>query len=149
MKVILLQDIKKIGKKLEIRNVSEGFARNFLIPKELVKVANKKNIDWLHCQKEKITKGKEKEIEETKVLISKLKDKKIAIKEKVGAKKQLFESITKRKIAEKLQELGFKIGQKQIELKEPIKKIGEFPIEIIFDNNLKTTISLDISAQKK
>ena len=149
MKVILLQDIQKVGRKLEIKNVSEGFARNFLIPKGLVKIANKTNINWLHSQKERLAQEKEKVIQETKALVSQLNDKRITIKEKVGEKKQLFESITKHKIAERLKELGFNIKKEQIELREPIKKIGKFPIKINFDNDLTATIKLTVSAQKK
>jgi len=149
MKVIILQDIPKLGKRLEIKNVNEGFARNFLIPRGLAKVANKKNIKWLNDQKKELMKEKEKKVKEIKSLISNLKDKKITIKEKVGEKNQLFESITRSRIAKELKKLGFEVKEGQIELEKPIKKIGEFPIDITFDYNLKTRIRLNISAQKK
>ncbi len=148
MKVILLKDIKKIGKKLEIKNVARGYALNFLVPKNLAKIANKRNIIWSNSQKKIIEEKREEENKKNKEMISKLKNKKIVIKEKVGDKKQLFESITRDKISKKLSDLGFAINKNQIELKEPIKKIGEFPIKINFGNNLKTEIKLDILAKK-
>ena len=140
MKVILLQDIENIGKKYEVKEVKSGYARNFLIPRNLVKIAAKKNLKWLEIQKEIIEKQAEEDLKKAQTLASGIDGIEVTITVKVGPEGQLFESINSLKISERLNEMGFTIKKSQIDLSEPIKKLGEFPVKINLDHNLETEI---------
>ena len=106
MKVILLQDIENLGKKYEIKEVKSGHARNFLIPKGLVKPATKEALSWLETQKEIETKKAEEELKKVQDVASAIDDQEVVIVVKIGDEGQLFEGISAQKIAEKLKEDG-------------------------------------------
>lgn len=149
MKVILLQDIDKIGKKYEVKHVTDGHARNFLLPKGLAKPATEENLVWLETQKEEIRKKSEGELEETQKLASSLDGLEIIIPVKIGEKQELFEAITVQKIYEKMKEQGFEVKKPQILLKEPIKELGEFPVKVQFSHNLEAEIKVIITEEKQ
>lgn len=149
MKVILLQNVKDIGEKFEVKEVKDGFARNFLIPKGLAKPAIKKNLKWLEGQKETEAKKAEEELKEMQGRAEAVDGQEIVISVKVGEDNQLFESITPQKVSEKLKELGFEIKKDQVIMKEQIKELGEFPIKINFRHNLEVEINLVISPEEK
>jgi len=148
MKVILLKDIENLGKKYEIKEVSDGYARNYLIPRKLAKVANEKNLKWLEKQKEKEEKKAEKELKKVQEAASAIDGQEVVIPVKVGEDGQLFESITIQKIYERLKELGFEIKKNQILLKSPIKELGEFPVKIKFPHNLEVEIKVIVVEEK-
>ena len=140
MQVIFLKDIDKLGKKYEVKNVADGYARNFLIPRGLAKLADEKAIKWLKMQKEIEEKKAEEKLKKIQKLTSAIDGQEIIIAVKVGEEEQIFESITVQKISEKLKELGFEIKKSQIELNEPIKEVDEFPVKIKFEHNLEAEI---------
>jgi len=148
MKVILLRDIEKLGKKYEIKEVSNGYARNFLIPKNLAKPATKENLKWLEIQKEIEEKKAEEELKKAQEAASAIDGQEIIIPVKIGPENQLFELITSQKIWEKLKELGFEIKKNQIDLLEPIKELGEFPVKIKFEHNLEAEIKVIVIEEK-
>ncbi len=147
MKIILLQDIENIGKKYEIKNVKDGYARNFLFPKNLAKPATEQAVAWVEMQKEIESKKVESELEKMQEIASKIDGQEIEMNVKIGEKGQLFEKINEQKIVEKLKEVGFDINKNQIDLKEPIEQIGEFSIKIKLDHNLEAEIKLIITEQ--
>jgi len=148
MRIILLQDIDKLGKKYEIKEVADGYVRNFLLPKGLVKLATGKNLKGLSNQKEVETKKAEEELKKVQEVASQIEKLEVVIPVKIGKEEQLFESITTQKISEKLKELGFEIKKSQIDLKEPIKELGEFPVKVKFEHNLETEIRVIITEEK-
>ena len=148
MRVILLQDIDKLGKKYDVKEVADGYARNFLIPKGLAKPATKEALKWLETQKEIETKRAEEELKKVQELASAIDGQEIIIPVKVGEESQLFESITSQKISERLKELGFEIKKSQIDLEEPIKELGEFPVKIKFEHNLEAEIKVIVTEEK-
>jgi large subunit ribosomal protein L9 len=148
MRVILLQDVENVGKKFEIKDVKAGFARNFLFAKNLAKPASKEALRWLEMQKEIAIKKEEDELKKIQEMASSVDGQEIVISMKVGEKEQLFESVTCQKISEKLKELGFEIKKNQIELREPIKEIGEFPVKIKFEHNLEAEIRVIVVEEK-
>lgn len=148
MKVILLQDIEKLGKQYEIKEVADGHARNFLIPKGLVKQATKEALEWLEVQKEIAKKKAEEELKTVQEIASKIDGLEVIIPIKIGEDGQLFEKITSQKISEKLKEMGFEIAKNRMELKEPIKEIGEFPVKIKFTHNLEAEINVIVTEEK-
>ncbi len=149
MKVILLQDIEKTGKKLEVKNVADGFAKNLLIPKGLARPATKEALKWLEMQKEIEGKKSEDALKRTQEVASSMEGLEVPVSVKVGDEGQLYESITAQKIAERLKEMGYDIKKTQIELKDPIKEIGEFPAKIRFDHNLEVEIRVIVSHKEE
>ena len=148
MKVILLQDIDNLGKKYEIKNVADGHARNFLIPKGLVKPATEEALEWLEVQKEILRKKAEDDLKKTAGEASSIDGLEVVIQVKLGNEGQLFESITSQKISEKLKEMGFDIKKPQIVLENPIKETGEFPVKVRFAHNLETEIKVIVVEEK-
>ncbi len=148
MKVILLEDIENIGKRYEVKEVADGYARNFLIPKNLIKLATEKNLKWLEIQKGQLEKEAEQSLKQIEEIVSKIDGQEITLAVKIGQEGQLFESITSQKIADKLKETGFEIRKNQIILENPIKEVGEFPIKIKFDHNLEAEIRIIITEEK-
>jgi len=148
MKVILLQNIEKLGKKYEIKEVKNGYARNFLIPKGFVKPATKKVLEWLEVQKE-IEKGKaEEELKGIQETASKIDGLEVVIPVKIGNEGQLFEKINSQKISEKIKELGFEIKKNQIDLEKPFEELGEFSVKIKFNHNLEPEVKIIITEEK-
>ena len=148
MKVILLKDIEKIGKKFEVKEVKEGYANNLLFPQGLAKKATKEALVWLEVQKEIIEKKAEEGLKEIQGTASSIDDREIIFNVKVGDQDQLFESIGVQKIAEKLKEEGFEVKKTQIELVEPIKELGEFPVKIKFEHNLEAEIKVIVNKEE-
>lgn len=149
MKVILLQDVENLGKKYDVKEVKEGYARNFLLAKNLVKVADKKALAWLEMQKEIQSQKQENELKGAQEYASKIDGLELVIPVKIGEKQQTFESVNAQKISEKLKEAGFEIKKSQIELPNPIKEIGEYQIKIKLDHNLESEIRLIVTEEKE
>jgi large subunit ribosomal protein L9 len=149
MKVILLKDVPKIGKKLEVKDVKDGYARNFLFPQDLAKPATEEVMKWLEVQKEIVEKKAEESLKSIQDMASSIDEMEVAISVKAGDKDELFEAINAKKIAEKLKEQGFEIKKEQIDLKDPIKELGEFPIKIKFEHNLEAEITLILTREEE
>ena len=131
MKVVLNQDIKGIGKKLQIINVSEGYARNYLLPKKLAVMADSKNVNEANTKSEAIKFKKKTEYNNAVSIKEKIEQEPIYFKHKVGEAQKLFGSVTEKEIADELnKEYYLNITKKKIFLKMPIKNIGEYIIDI-------------------
>ena len=148
MKVILLQDIEKLGKKYDIKRVSNGYARNFLIPRGLAKLADRQSLIWLKKQKEIAEKKAGQALKKVQEVASTVDGQEVTIPVKIGEEAQLFESVTVQKISEKLKEMGFDVKRNQIILEEPIKELGEFPVKIKFAHNLEVEINVIVVEEK-
>lgn len=131
MKVILLQDVKKIGKKGATLEVAEGYARNFLFPKGLAVEANSGNMKNLEKQKTIESKKKEAILKEAKELAQKLSQLTVKISTKVGEGGKLFGSVTGKDIGDILNnEFQIKVDKRKIEIKEPIKTLGTYNVSL-------------------
>ena len=148
MRIILLQDVENVGKKYEIKDVKDGYARNFLIPKGLAKLATRQVLEWVEKQKEIEKQKVEEELKEIQKLASSIDGLEVIIPVKIGEEQQLFEKINTQKISDKLKELGFEIKKEQIDLAEPIGELGEFPIKVRFEHNLESEIRVIITEEK-
>lgn len=149
MKVILLKDIDKVGKKFEVKDVKDGYARNFLLAKGLAKIATDEALKWLEIQKEIVEKKAEEDLKGIQEVASAIDDREVIISVKVGDEEQLFESINSQKISEKLKEAGFDIKKSQIELAEPIKDLGEYPVKIKLEHNLEAEIRVIVTKKEE
>ena len=149
MKVILLEDVENLGKKYDVKDTADGFARNFLLPKKLVKIADKNSLKWLESQKENMEKNAEEQLKQAQEIASKLDGYEVVIAVPVGEEGQLFSLVCAQKIADKLGELGFKVKKSQIELVEPIKDQGEYSLKLKLDHNLEAEIKVIVTAEEK
>ena len=147
MKVILTQDIKGVGKKDEIINANDGYARNFLLPRKLAVEANAQNMSLLQGRKDSASFKKEQEKENALKLQETLTKTMLRIKVKAGDNGKIFGSITSKEIATELKnQYNIEIDKKKILLKEPIKEIGVFNIEIKLYEGIIGKLKIDIIA---
>lgn len=131
MKVILQQEVKKLGKKGDLLEVSEGYARNFLLPKNLAIEATSSNVNMLKQQKEADVRKQQKVLEEAKALGDKIKAASVTIKVKTGEGGRMFGSVTTKEVAEiLLKQHKLELDKRKLELKDAIKTLGEYTIPI-------------------
>ena len=131
MKVILLDNIKGVGKKDEVINASDGYARNYLFPKKLAVEANNENMAKLNNKKEAASYKKDVEKQKAEELAKKIKGIMLKIKVKAGENGKIFGGDTSKEISENLQQqYNMAIDKKKIELKETIKTLGSFNVSI-------------------
>lgn len=131
MKVILIQDVKKLGKTGEIKEVSDGYARNYLIPQGFAQEATTTRLKETEDQKLRKERQKTKEENLAKAVRDKINGKTLHVKMKTAAGDKLFGAVTARELSELLQkELGVTIDKKKIEISEPIKHLGQFPVQV-------------------
>ena len=142
MKVILQKDIHNLGDAGDVKEVADGYARNYLIPKNLVIRANESSKKAAEHQKKLIRLKKEKRRKESEKLNAALSEVSLVIKAKVGEEGKLFGSITNMHIAKNLSDLGFNIDKKKIHLENPIKQEGEYEIPVRLDDGITAKIKL-------
>ena len=148
MKVILLQDIKNVGKKDEIINANDGYARNFLFPKKLALEATKDNLLKLEAKKASNKHKKDLEIEENKKIAKKIEELTLELSVKAGANGKTFGGITTKEIAEGLKKQhNIEIDKKKIMLKETIKTVGKFLVEIKFGDGVAAKLAVNITPE--
>ena len=131
MKVILLADVKSLGKKGEIVNVSDGYARNFVLPKKLGVEANSANMNDLKLQKANADKVAQEQLEAARELAEVLKTKEVVLKMKSGEGGRAFGSVSSKEIASAAKtQCGLEIDKKKIQLPEAIKALGVYEVNI-------------------
>lgn len=145
MKVILLQDIENLGKKDDIKEVADGYARNFLIPNKLVKLATKSVLEELEKRRELEVKKAEEEFKRIQEIVSKIDGQEVEISVELKKIGEIYGSITPFKISQALKKKGFDVKKTQVNLKEPIKKLGEYPVVINLDHGLEAEIKVIVS----
>ena len=144
MKVILQQDIIGLGDAGDIVDVSDGYARNYLLPKKLVILATNVSKKAVEHQMRLIKIKKEKRRNQIEKLIESLSTVEITIRANVGGEGKLFGSVTSIDIAKELKELGFEIDKRKIILESPIKHIGRFDVPIKLDKGYTTKIGVTV-----
>ena len=141
MKVVLRKNVDKIGKSGEVVSVKDGFARNFLLPKDIALIATKDNISRVEEEKRKIEKNKEIEKNKAQELADKLQGLSCTITTEVQDD-NLYGSVTSLEIAKALEIEQIKIDKKNILLEQPIKKLGIYEVEIRLHPEVKTKIKV-------
>lgn len=131
MKIILLRDDKNLGKKGDVIEASEGYARNFLLPKKIGIEANAKNLNDLKLQKNKEEKIAREQLEAAKALAASLEEKQVTLKMKAGEGGRAFGSVSAKEIAAAYKEQnGIELDKKKIQLPESIKSFGAYEVSI-------------------
>ena len=147
MKVILLQDVKGQGKKGEIVNASDGYARNFLLPKKLAVEANESNMKAWKRNKAKEEAAAAKKLADAQAKAKEIKGKTFVLKAKAGEGERLFGSVTNMDVAAALEESGITVDKRNIEMEDHIKTIGQYKVKIKLHPQVKTEIIVDVQAK--
>ncbi len=148
MKVILLKDVKGQGKKGEVKDVAEGYARNYLFKNKLAIEATPGNLKALEAQKRKSAQKEQEEKEKAIKLKDELADLTLEMKAKAGEGGRLFGSITSKQIAEKLEkDYGHKIDRRKIELDEPIRSLGYTTVPVKLHPEVSGSIKVHVTEQ--
>lgn len=148
MKVILLQDVKKLGKKGDVINASDGYARNFLFPRKLAEEATDNNLHILNNKKENERKQKLAELEAAQKLAAELKGKEVKITAKTGESGKLFGAITSKDVAELINtQYNVKVDKKKIVM-DTIKVAGGYEIEVKLYPEVSTKMKVIIVPQE-
>lgn len=144
MKLILREDVKNLGLTGEIVSVSDGYARNFLIPKELAVEANTKNIKEFEHHKAVIMKKAAKNRETMNATADELSKVSLTIKAKAGEEDKLFGAVTSKDVAEALKEAGFDIDKKKIVVDDPIKRLGTYSVPVKVHTDITAQITVNV-----
>lgn len=148
MQVILLQDVKKLGKKGDVINTSDGYARNYLFPRKLAQEATDSNLHILNNKKENERKQKLAELEAAQKLASELKDKEIKITAKTGESGKLFGAITSKDVPELIKTQYKVVVDKKKIVMETIKVAGGYTIEVKLYPEVTTKMKVIIVPQQ-
>ena len=150
MKVILKDNIKGVGKKDEIINVSDGYARNFLFPKNLAVEANADNMAKLKAKQDSNNYRKEQEKQSCRELADKLSRIMLTISVKAGENGKIFGGVSSKEIADTLQKTHqITVDKKKVDLKEPIKELGARTIEIKLYEGIIAKVKVNVIAERK
>ncbi|WP_178020911.1 50S ribosomal protein L9 [uncultured Paenibacillus sp.] len=147
MKVIFLKDVKGQGKKGEIKDVSEGYAQNFLMPRGLVRPATEGNVKTLEQQTASELKRKAQEKEEAIQLGKKLEEMTVQLKAKAGEGGRLFGAITSKQVAEALEKAGVKLDKRKIEMHDPIRTLGVTQVPVKLHPEVKSTLKVQVTEE--
>lgn len=147
MKIILLQDVKGQGKKGEILDVNEGYARNFLIKKGFAEAATATKINELNQKKSADEYHKREELKSMKALAEEIKDKVIPVKIKVGKTGKVFGSVTAQDVATGLALAGYEVDKKKIVLANPIKMVGDYEVTLKLAEGVSAKITVRVCGE--
>ena len=148
MKVILKQDIKGVGKKDQIINVSDGYVRNFLFPKNMAVEANNENMSKLRAKQDSNAFKKQQEKEEAQKIADKLSKIILKVPVKVGGNGKIFGGVSTKEISDLLEKnYKIKVDKKKIELKETIKELGARNVNIKLYEGVIANLKIDVVAQ--
>ena len=145
MKLVLLSDVKALGRKGEVVDVAEGYARNFLLPRKLAIEADKGALAQLGSQRKAQERRDAQLLEDAKALAERLASAKLAVKAKAGGNGKLFGAVTNADVASAIADaLAVAIDKHKIELKNQIKALGSYPVEIKLHKNVVAKTTVDV-----
>ena len=148
MKVILLESVEKVGKKGDVLNVAPGFARNYLIPRQLAMEVTPSNIKMVEMRQKALKKKEEKERLTYQEMINKLNEVQLQISRRSSEKDIIFGSVSAGDIQVELAKLGFDVDKKKIMLDEPIKRLGTFTVPVKIYHDERAEIKITVSKEE-
>jgi large subunit ribosomal protein L9 len=148
MKVIFLKDVKGQGKKGEIKNVSEGYATNYLIPQGLAQPATEGALKTLDNQKKAEERRKEQEKLDAQALAAKLSELTVQLRAKAGEGGRLFGAITNKQVADELEKMKIKLDKRKIVMDEPIRTLGVTKVQVKLHPEVSATLSVHVTEDK-
>jgi large subunit ribosomal protein L9 len=144
MKVILKEDVKKLGEVGSIVRVADGYGRNYLIPRNLAVEANPKNIRQFEHEKKQIMARAEQIRKSSEDLATRLSSLNLEIEAKAGEEDKLFGSVTSMQIAEAIAEQGIEVDKRSISMEEPIKRIGDYKVSVRLSQGVTASVSVNV-----
>ena len=145
MKVILLEDVKGVGKKGQVINASDGHATNFLLPKKLAVEATKANMNNLENQQKKAEMKHQNEVDAAQALADKIKEVKLTLKVKVGKDGKMFGSVSNKELGEALQtQKSIAVDKKKIVLSTPVKAVGEYSATVKLHAQVSVPLQFEV-----
>ncbi len=150
MEVILLKDVKSLGKKDQIVKVNDGYARNYILPNKIGLEANAKNLNDLKLQKKRNEKEEALLLEQAKEYAAKIAKKPVQVTVKCGEGGRIFGSVSTKEIAQEVKtQLGFEIDKKKMQLQEPIKALGTYNVPVKCHKDVTATLVVKVSEAKE
>ncbi|MFW5884708.1 MAG: 50S ribosomal protein L9 [Patescibacteria group bacterium] len=146
MKVVLLENVDKLGSAGEVKNVSDGFARNYLIPKRLAQPATQQALKKVEKQLEDRLKKNEEELKENQKIADQIDKKELTIIRKAKEGK-LFGSVSEEDIAKALKKENVNISKENVSLENPIKEVGEYKVKINLEHNIEATLRIFVKEE--
>jgi len=147
MQVILKQAVENLGRTGDVVNVSDGYARNFLLPRGLVVKANAGNLSEMEHYKRILDKKRQAEISSAQELAERINQVKISAARKVGDQNKLFGSVSAADLVKSLADQGLEVKRTQIQLKDPIKSLGEHQITVRVASDIEATLTVEVTAE--
>ena len=144
MKVILTEEIRGLGTRGDVVTVKDGYARNYLIPKNLAQEASKGNLNAIEHQRRKWAMLAQQEKDVAQKAADRVKGVKITVEKRVGEHGHLFGSVTANEIADALAEKGIEVDKRRIELAQPIKNIGLHDVEVRLHRDVTASIQVEV-----
>jgi large subunit ribosomal protein L9 len=147
MEIILQEDVEKLGNRGQVVTVAEGYARNYLLPRKLAVPADASNMKRLEKMRAAFAKKEATERESAQKLAELLSTVALKLTRKAGDNDQLFGSVTSADIADTLAAQGYTIDKRKIQLEEPIKLVGEYPIKVRLFRDVTATVKLTVERE--
>ncbi|MGJ9385771.1 50S ribosomal protein L9 [Salipaludibacillus neizhouensis] len=147
MKVIFLEDVKGKGTKGDVKNVSEGYARNYLLKNNLAVEANKGNMKSLEKKQESEDRQVEKELENAEKFKEEIEKLTIEVTTKAGENGRLFGAVTSKQIAEHLKKMDLKVDKRKIEMNEPIRALGYTNVQVKVHPKVMATVKVHVTEE--
>jgi large subunit ribosomal protein L9 len=144
VKIVLREDVDKLGERGQVVNVAAGYARNFLFPKSLAFEATAGNMRQIELRKKVWVVREAKETDDANKLAARIGEIKIVIAKKVGEHDALYGSVTSQEIADLLKAKGVEVDRRKIQLHDPIRTIGTFPVQIKIHRQVAATVSVQV-----
>ncbi len=149
MRVVFLDDVDGIARAGEVKNVADGYARNFLLPRKLAAAATTSTMQQADAKAKAIAKEEEKRDAVAQAIVDKISGSPLVLKAKVGEEGRLFGSITSSDIAEAINARGGgSIEHRQISLEAPIKQVGSHEVSVSLTRNVKATVTIEVEAEE-
>lgn len=147
MEIILQEDVEKLGNRGQVVNVKEGYARNYLLPRKLAIPANASNMKRLEKMRAAFAKKEATERDSAQQQAAQLASVTLKLSRKAGENDQLFGSVTAGDIAEALKAQGYEMDKRKIQLNDPIKLVGEYPITLKLYRDVTATVNLTVDRE--
>ena len=144
MKVVLLQDVKALGKKGDVAEVSEGYARNFLLTKKYAVEATPANLNTLKLQKANADRIAAEQLAEAKDIAAKLENVTVTVAIKAGENGKTFGSVSSKEIALELEKQGLEVDKKKIVLPDPIKEFGKYEVKVKLHKDVQANVKVNV-----
>jgi large subunit ribosomal protein L9 len=148
MEVILKEDVNKLGHRGDVVKVAEGYGRNFLLPKKLAMEATAANKSVIEQMKQSAVRLSAKEKSEAELLVTQLDKVELVFERKVGENEHLFGSVTASEIAHQLEQKGFNIDRRKLQLEEPLRQLGEFHVPVKLHREVTAHIKVTVKAEE-